>query len=286
MKNWLAISSLALLSITGCLVTPEDEVTGYAGVSSSSMLGSSASVADTVDAQVAIVVRNSHGPVHGATIWAAAPRPCDNHYDSSCYSAPIAQGTTGIDGLLIVSLPPGNWSFWADDVISMTSTVYTTLVGGQSQMVTLLFDNATPACNVDEDCADGYSCQRAEVACVASCAADSIDCDFSCPDIQLPGTCVATPVDTVYCSNDAGCGEGEICVWPEPLTWCIADGDCVSTQPVEAGICQSGERTPTACTMDYNPVCGKDWQTYSNSCAALAAGTKVAYAGSCEYLLD
>jgi Kazal-type serine protease inhibitor-like protein len=57
----------------------------------------------------------------------------------------------------------------------------------------------------------------------------------------------------------------------------IEKGQCKVIADV-TGTCQ---KKPEVCTQQYQPVCGCNGKTYSNSCAAAAAGTSVASDGEC-----
>jgi hypothetical protein len=56
---------------------------------------------------------------------------------------------------------------------------------------------------------------------------------------------------------------------------------CDGTVADAGGVC---EAIPTACTLDYRPVCGCDKKTYSNACDAHANSTSVLHDGACTEL--
>lgn len=62
----------------------------------------------------------------------------------------------------------------------------------------------------------------------------------------------------------------DYCKMPARMCYDVSDA---------SGICAP---KPQACAMVYEPVCGCDGQTHSNSCVAASRGTSVAYEGECK----
>jgi hypothetical protein len=102
----------------------------------------------------------------------------------------------------------------------------------------------------------------------------TVACDGS-SDSPVVSESNVTSTDTKEgkdCGGFAGtlCGAGEFCNYAAQDGCGFADalGKC---QPI-----------PQFCTQEAVPVCGCDGETYSNACAANAAGAAVAKDGACE----
>jgi hypothetical protein len=94
----------------------------------------------------------------------------------------------------------------------------------------------------------------------------SNDCGRRAAGVPLgqPGECGAPPVQ---CESNDDCQNDEFCRKPQGVC-----GD-------QGGVCSP---RPELCTENFDPVCGCDGNTYSNECAASAAGVSVKAEGECE----
>jgi len=92
------------------------------------------------------------------------------------------------------------------------------------------------------------------------------------PTTMLLVVGLATIPNTVHavtaCAANDDCSAEEFCWLP--------NGECTPQESI--GVCSI---IPSSCSADYDPVCGCDYQTYSNECIAHMAGVSIVHYGDC-----
>jgi hypothetical protein len=147
------------------------------------------------------------------------------------------------------------------------------------------------SCTSNFECGSSEYCAGTGCGTPGTCAALPIGCSrifdpvCGCDGVDYSNECVANGAGT-RADYHGTCGTAVDAGSPGS---CLTNSECGAREFCDAHACATPgtcSPRPDLCSAIYDPVCGCDGVTYSNSCTANAAGARVAATGTCGGAVD